>query len=256
MNFPKLTPSPGKKLLIVGGCGGIGRAVMRGALDYGLEVAIFDLPRAIEKFPPPTSVPCWTVDAQQTEALAKAMQELVGEWKHIDFLVNLAGYITNFGPIRDFESEEWKSMQDGNLYPTLFACQQAIPHIRPGGAIVNMSSGLGFGGRPGYGPYSLAKAGLVSLTKTLASELAPDIRVNVVAPGAVQTAFLSGGLGHDGDEGLPPKRVDLEAYKRIVPLGTVARPEEIAAPILFLLGEGASHITGQTLHINGGAMMV
>ena len=94
------------------------------------------------------------------------------------------------------------------------------------------------------------------MTKTLASELAPNIRVNAVAPGAVQTAFLSGGLGHEGDEGLPPSRVDLEAYKKIVPLGTVARPEEIAAPILFLLGEGASHMTGQTLHINGGAMMV
>lgn len=256
MNFPTLNPTAGKKLLIVGGCGGIGRAVMKGALDYGLEVAIFDLPRAIDKFPPPSSVRCWEVDAQVKESVVEAMKQLVAEWKQIDFLVNLAGYITSFGPIQTFDVTDWKNMQDGNLYPTLFACQVALPHIKPGGAIVNMSSGLGFGGRPGYGPYSLAKAGIVSLTKTLASELAPNIRVNAVAPGAVQTAFLSGGLGHEGDEGLPPKRVDLEAYKRIVPLGTVAQPEEIAAPILFLLGEGASHITGQTLHINGGAMMV
>lgn len=255
MNFTKLTPSAGKKLLLVGGCGGIGRAVMQGALENELEVAVFDLPRAIKKFPPPSTVKYWTVDAQAKEPLAQAVDELMEDWGHLDFLVNLAGYITSFGPVQSFDAVDWKNMQDGNLHPTLFACQLAIPHLRPGGAIVNMSSGLGFGGRPGYGPYSLAKAGLISLTKTLASELAPNIRVNAVAPGAVQTAFLSGGLGHEGDEGLPPKRVDLEAYKRIVPLGTVAKPEEIAAPILFLLGDGASHITGQTLHINGGALM-
>jgi len=256
MNFKRLTPTAGKKLLIVGGCGGIGRAVMKGALDNELEVAIFDLPRAIHKFPPPAQVKVWSVDAKEKKELANVMEALLADWGQLDYLVNLAGYITNYGPVRDFTADDWINMQNGNLYPTLFACQLAIPHLRPGGAIVNMSSGLGFGGRPGYGPYSLAKAGLVSLTKTLASELAPHIRVNAVAPGAVQTAFLSGGLGHDGDEGLPPSRVDLEAYKKIVPLGTVASPEEIAAPILFLLGEGASHMTGQTLHINGGAMMV
>ena len=118
-----------------------------------------------------------------------------------------------------------------------------------------MSSGLGFGGMKNYAPYSAAKAAIVSLSKTLANELAPTIRVNCVAPGAVQTAFLSGGLGHGGKIGKTAKRVDLAAYKKLVPLGTVATPEEIAAPIMFLLSEGAKHITGETLHVNGGAMM-
>jgi len=118
-----------------------------------------------------------------------------------------------------------------------------------------MSSGLGFVGRSNYSAYSASKAAVVSLTKTLAAELAPNIRVNAVAPGAVNTAFLSGGTGRGGEKGKAAARVDLEAYKKVVPLQELAEPEDIAAPILFLLSDGARQITGETLHINGGALM-
>lgn len=184
------------------------------------------------------------------------MKKILKRWKGIDYLVNLVGFITEFNSIENYSESGWQEMIDGNLKSTFLGSQVAIPHLNRGGAIVNMSSGLGFGGRPNYAPYSASKAAIVSLTKTLATELAPLIRVNAVAPGAVQTAFLSGGLGHGGEPGQAAKRVDLTAYKKLVPLGTVATPEEIAAPILFLLSKGARHITGQTLHVNGGAMMV
>jgi len=110
-----------------------------------------------------------------------------------------------------------------------------------------MSSGLAFIGQKKYGPYSAAKAAVVSFSKTLAAELAPEIRVNTVAPGAVDTDFI---YKEDGST-----RFDKEAYKKMVPLGEMAKPEEIGSVILFLLSDGASHMTGQCLHVNGGAGM-
>lgn len=250
-----LHPSPNKNLLIIGGCGGIGQAVIQQALENKLKVAVFDLKRSIKQCPPPKEVLVFKANATSKKQLQKAIKKLMKEWSGIDYLVNLVGFITEFNPIENYSERGWHEMIVGNINTTFLGNQVAIPYLNKAGAIVNMSSGLGFGGMKNYAPYSAAKAAIVSLTKTLANELAPNIRVNCVAPGAVQTAFLSGGLGYGGEVGKTAKRVDLEAYKKLVPLGTVATPEEIAAPIMFLLGEGAKHITGETIHINGGAMM-
>ncbi len=251
-----LRPKKNKNLLIIGGCGGIGQALMAAALESKLKVAVFDLKRTIKKYPPPKEVLAYKTDATQKKDLKKAIKALMKKWKGIDYLVNLVGFITEFNSIENYSEPGWEEMIDGNLKSLFLGTQISIPHLRKGGAIVNMSSGLGFGGMKNYAPYSASKAAIISLTKTLARELAPNIRVNAIAPGAVQTAFLSGGLGHGGVPGKAAKRVDLEAYKKIVPLGTVATPAEIAAPILFLLSEGAKHITGQTIHVNGGALMI
>ncbi|MEN0046963.1 MAG: SDR family oxidoreductase [Bacteroidota bacterium] len=246
------TPKLGQKLLIIGGCGGIGRAVVKMALEQGLEVAVFDLPQSIEKHPPPENVLVFGIDATQERELKGAFSDLLKKWEQLDFLVNLVGFIAAFKKLEDLSVEEWKETMDGNLKSLFLCCKTAIPYLAKGGAIVNMSSGLALIGRPNYAPYSAAKAAILSLTKTLAAELAPDIRVNAVAPGAVQTDFLTGGLGRSQTE----QRVDLEFYKKLVPLQTIAQAEEIAAPILFLLSEGARHITGQTLHVNGGGLMI
>lgn len=113
--------------------------------------------------------------------------------------------------------------------------------------IVNMSSGLAFGGQANYGPHTNAKSSIISLSRTLATELAPTIRVNTVAPGAVDTAFIYNKKGKT--------RFDRNCYNAITPLASMAQPEEIAEVIVFLLSEGARHITGQCIHVNGGAMM-
>ena len=253
--YLSLNPIPNKNLLIIGGCGGIGQAIIQHALENKLNVAVFDLKKSIKQSPPPKEVMAFKADATKKKELQKAMKKLSKKWDGIDYLVNLVGFITEFNPIEEYSEDGWQAMIGGNINPTFLGNQVVIPYLSKGGAIVNMTSGLGFGGMKGYGPYSASKAAIVSLTKTLANELAPYIRVNCVAPGAVQTAFLSGGLGHGGKMGKAAKRVNLAAYKKIVPLGTIATPAEIAAPIMFLLGEGAKHITGETLHINGGAMM-
>jgi len=250
-----LAPKKDKTIFIVGGCGGIGQAVVKGALTYGLKVALFDLKVSVEQNPPPKEVMVFIGDATIESDLAAAFAKCNDEWNGLDYLVSLVGFVGAFKNVSELLEEEWKETMEGNLKSTFLACKAAIPYLNKGGSIVNMSSGLGFAGRSNYAAYAASKAAVVSLTKTLAAELAPNIRVNALAPGAVNTAFLSGGTGRGGAKEKAATRVDLEAYKKIVPLREVAEPEDIAAPILFLLGEGAKHITGETLHINGGALM-
>ena len=194
MNFPK----KGKKILIIGGCGGIGQAVVKAALEGQLKVAVFDLKNSIEISPLPEGVEVFEIDATSEKDLKNAFSKLNEKWKGIDFLVNLAGFIAEFLPVEKMSEAAWNETLDGNLKSLFLGCKTAIPYLKKGGAIVNMSSGLALIGRPNYAPYSAAKAAAISLTKTLAVELAPEIRVNAIAPGAVQTAFLSGGLGRGG----------------------------------------------------------
>jgi NAD(P)-dependent dehydrogenase (short-subunit alcohol dehydrogenase family) len=105
--------------------------------------------------------------------------------------------------------------------------------------------------QPGYGPYSAAKAGLIALTKTLALENAPLVRANAVAPGAVDTAFLSGGTGRAA----APLRLDPTAHAAAIPMRRIATADDVSLPILFLCGPGAAYMTGQVLWINGGGHM-
>jgi 3-oxoacyl-[acyl-carrier protein] reductase len=103
----------------------------------------------------------------------------------------------------------------------------------------------------GYGAYSISKAGIVSMTKTLALEAAPHVRVNAVGPSAIDTAFSRGGTG--SDESKPP--TDYAAVAKLVPLGRVGEPEDVVGPIVFLLGPDSRYMTGQVLWITGGLYM-
>ena len=108
-----------------------------------------------------------------------------------------------------------------------------------------------FGGIPGRNAYSAAKAGVLGMTRALATEWAPDIRVNGIAPGVIETAFLKGGTGR----AVKSTGLDMNRFVAGVPLQRLGQPQEIANSLLFLLGPGASYITGQTLHVNGGSYM-
>jgi 3-oxoacyl-[acyl-carrier protein] reductase len=119
--------------------------------------------------------------------------------------------------------------------------------------MVMTGSGLGASPRPDYGAYAVAKAGIAALTRQLALELAPNLRVNCVAPSAVDTAFLTGGTGRSQESDTPI--LDRDAVAASIPLQRLATPEDIADPILFLLSDHARYITGQTLYVNGGALM-
>lgn len=254
IDMSRLGPAPGQGLVVTGGCGGIGGRLVTAALETGLRVAILDLPKSIAENPPPAGVSVHACDATDEAQVAAAMAAASESLGDVHYLVNLAGFATALTPVVELDPADFAEVMDGSVRSTLLCSRAAIPAIRAagGGAIVNMSSDLGVVGRAGYAGYAAAKAAVAMLTRTLAAELAPDIRVNCVSPAAVDTPFLSGGTGRGGAQGATSARTNLDAYVKTVPLGRVAAPDDVVAPILFLLGDGARYLTAQVLHINGG----
>src|SRR5690606_18595161 len=154
---------------------------------------------------------------------------------------------SHVGPVATMPLEAWQSILDVHLKGTFLSCRAAIdPIVEAGGRIVNLSSNYGFKGRPNGAHYSAAKAGIVSLTKVLASELAPRVNVNAVAPGPTDTPRWRGAMSDDEYAAKVAQRV------RDIPLGRMGQPEDIADAVVFLLGRGSRWITGQVLHVNGG----
>ena len=235
-------------LVILGGCGGIGRELTRQAGAAGYQLILLDLAASIEQHQP--EHPAFGVDASDPASLRAALAHLP---EAIDGFVNLAGFMGENQPLLDTDETSWAEIISGNLDAVFYAARVIGPLVRAGGAMVLTSSGLGHFARPGYGPYAVSKAGISAMTRQFALEMAPDIRVNAVAPAAVDTAFLRGGTGRSDGKAAP--RFDIDAYAASIPLGRIAAPQDIAAPMLFLLSDAAGYITGQTLHINGGSFM-
>lgn len=248
----QLVPKSGTRVAIVGGCGGIGRAVTAVALELGLHVSILDLPQSIESKPPAADVVTVAMDATDEAAVQRAFQTVAEKLNGLDALINLPGFANRHAAVADIALDEWDATIRGNLQSTFLCCRAGLPLLKqsPAGAIVNIASGQAVRPLAGFGPYSSAKAAVIALTKTLALESAP-VRANVIAPGAVNTAFFTGGTGRTQHA----STFDMDAYARTVPLGRPAEPADVIGPILFLIGPAARFINGQVLHINGGGLM-
>lgn len=239
------------RLALLGGAGGIGRAVQARAAADGWEVAVLDLPQSLERHPPAQAARALPVDVSDPAQVAEVFDAL----GPIEGFVNLAGYMTGPRPLEQTTLAEFDEVMSGNFRGAYLAATAALGPLRAGdgGAMVNIVSGLASFVRPGYGLYGANKAAMIHLTKTLALEAAPDIRVNAVGPAAVDTAFLRGGTGRS-DEAAPTS-LDVDAYARMTPLGRLAVPEDIVGPIMFLLGPDSAFMTGQVLWVNGGGYM-
>lgn len=238
-----------RHLAVLGACGGIGRALVSRALSEGWRISALDLPASLAAHPPPGAVSAHPVDIGDPASVQAAFAGLDA----LDGFVNLAGFMSPVQPLADTSLAIFDEVLTGNLRGAFLAASAAIPLLRARrGAMVNVASGLASHARPGFGPYAAAKAGMISLTKTLALEAAPDIRVNAVGPSAIDTAFLRGGEGRMPTADAP---VPLEAMAKATPLGRIATPDDVVGPILFLLGPDSGFITGQVLWINGGAYM-
>jgi NAD(P)-dependent dehydrogenase (short-subunit alcohol dehydrogenase family) len=177
-----------------------------------------------------------------SESLADRTMERFGR---VDIWVNNVGGSDEktTRTLIDTPDEIFRSQLELNLTSAFQGCKAAAKRMRPGSSIVNISSGAGMRGSPFTGPYAAAKAGMNNLTETLALELAPDIRVNTVAPGPVATEAFSEVLGTDGQH---------EAIAAGIPLGRIGRPDDIAGAVLFLVSDAASWITGQLILVAGG----
>lgn len=183
-------------------------------------------------------------DAEATQLL----DLFVNAAGRLDILVNNAGSPIERRKIEDCPIELWRKILDTNLTSAFAVTQRAIPHLRRSGhgtIVNNLSLSVQTGGANGAGPYAVAKGGLQVLTRTLARELAPDVRVNAIMPGVIETRHHEVFSSHER----------MEQYRRETPLGRNGTAEEVASVVRFLVSDEARFVTGALIDINGGRFL-
>ena len=236
----------GKRALITGGAGGIGQATAARFLEEGARVAILDvsegaLARARERLPGLAAA--LRADVADPDSVKRAFAELDALWGGLDILVNNAG-ISIRHRFLDITPEEWRRVIDVNLNGMFYVAQQAARRMLEagGGVILNMASTNGLMGYPFYADYNASKAGVIALTRSMALELAPKVRVVAVCPGFILTPMQEA-------EYTPEM---LREFEGKVPLRRVGRPEEVAALFAYLASDEAAFLTGHCYVIDGG----
>ena len=254
-DFTRLGPCPGSHLLVIGGCGGIGKSLVDAARVIELRTIVMDLPASLERREVEQAADVIPVDLREESSIAAAFSTLRHSGVKLHGIAVCSGYTAGADRIAELDTARFDDVLSGNLRGPVLALRQSVPHLAEGASIVLLSTAIGQIGAPGYAAYGASKAALNAITRILAAELAPSVRVNGVAPGAVDTAFIRGGFGAGATEDGDPERFDAGDYVARVPLGRMAVPDDVVGPVLFLLSEAARHITGQVLHVNGGAFM-
>ncbi|MEM5470292.1 SDR family oxidoreductase [Hoeflea sp. AS60] len=244
-------PQKARRVAILGGAGGIGRALVSQLTAQGDEVVVLDLATSLERHA--LNAKGIAIDVCNEQSVASSFVELAQHWDAIDGFVNLAGYNSVLQPIGDMSAAYFDEITGGNLRGAFLAAKAVLPLMANGGSVVMISSGLASNVRPGYGAYSVSKAGVIAMTKVFALENAPRVRFNAVAPGLVDTAFLRGGTGRSAED--QDAIVNLEAYRAATPMQRLALPEDVTGPIEFLLSPASGFMTGQVLWVNGGGYM-
>lgn len=248
----------GKKAIVTGSSGAIGRAIARAFTEEGASLGLIDIRPGeadADATPEEAARVCrYTADLSRIDELTRSIHAAIGALGGVDILVNAAG-ITSFGSAASLAEDEWDRVLSINLKGVFFSCQSVIDPMRRqgnGGRIINIGSLLGKNGgnaRPwidsseqnasGNVAYGVSKAGVHALTVYLARELAPaKITVNSVAPGPIESAMTAAF----------PDRL-----KSLIPLARLGTPREVASAVLFLASDDAGFITGEILDVNGGA---
>jgi 3-oxoacyl-[acyl-carrier protein] reductase len=240
----------GQTALVTGASGAIGGAIAKALHAQGATVAISGTRAEPLKALADTLkdrvviLPCNLSDAAAVEALIPQAEEKLGK---LDILVSNAG-ITRDGLAMRMKDEDWQAVLDINLSATFRLARAAVKSMmkRRLGRIINITSIVGVTGNAGQTNYSAAKAGIIGMSKSLALEVASrGITVNCIAPGFITSPMTD----------VLPDAVK-EKILTSVPMGRIGSPEEIAAATVFLASPEAVYITGQTLHVNGGMVMV
>jgi meso-butanediol dehydrogenase/(S,S)-butanediol dehydrogenase/diacetyl reductase len=248
----------GKAALITGGGAGIGAATARLFCEAGAAVMLVDLDaaalartaKALAKTHPRANVAMRVADAGDEDLAARAVQDAVHSFGRLDVLVNNAS-MRHHAALADATAAEWEAVVRVNLIGAANYCRAALPELRRSGraSIVNVSSCYAVTARKGMGIYDATKAGLVSITRTLAfEEAAHGVRANAVCPGSTLTDYH---LKRAKAAGKSVARLKTERQETSL-LGRWADPKEIAWPILWLASDEASFVTGATLMVDGG----
>jgi 3-oxoacyl-[acyl-carrier protein] reductase len=248
----------GRSALVTGAASGIGRATAQLLAQAGASVVVNHVGRADEAQSLVDQIvssdgKAWAMEADVSKAqeVADMVAQLAQLQRSqatgpIDILVNNAGIIQE-KPFLDTTEADWDRMLDVDLKSVFLMCHALLPGMleRGHGVVVNIASDLGVLGRANFAPYCAAKAGVIGLTRSLAREFAPTIRVNAIAPGPVDTAMLSP----------DSMSADTLALELDIPQHRFAKPEEIAATALFLASDLSRFYCGQVLGPNGGSVM-
>jgi 3-oxoacyl-[acyl-carrier protein] reductase len=243
----------GKTALVTGGSRGIGRAVVALLARAGADVAIAYRSRATDAEAAADEVRregrrAITVAGDLADrAAADRMAAAVGSaFGRLDIFVGNAGvWPSEEAPLDRLPAERWRATMAANLDSVFHSTSAALRLMGSGGRVVLVSSTAGQRGEAGHADYAATKGALIALTKSLAIEYAPDILVNCVAPGWVDTEMSLPAFGGDA-------RVRIAAT---IPLRRIPTAEQIAGPILFLCSDLASHVTGEVLNVNGGSVL-
>jgi 3-oxoacyl-[acyl-carrier protein] reductase len=238
-----------RRVIVTGGASGFGAAMARAFAAEGARVLVADLNEAGAKEVAaalPGAIPFGidVADEDQTRAMAQAA---VDAWGGIDVVCPNAGIPHRSSPLVDLPTEDFDRVFAINTRSVYFAAKHCVPHMEPGGVIVSTSSIGGRRPRPGLTAYNASKGAVITLTRGLAAELAPDIRVNCVNPVSAPTGFDKLAVGLDE----LPEPIE-QALIAGIPMGRRARPEDVAQAVLYLASDAAGFLTGVCLDVDGG----
>lgn len=240
--YPELQ---GKRVVVTGGASGIGLATAMRFAGEGSEVVVFDINRealgdVISRNPGIEGI---TVDVSKPGEVRRGFEEVDAMMGGLDVLVSNAG-ISVRRPYLEIDYEQWSQVMRTNLDGMFLCTQEAIRRMQgqKAGVVLLTASTNGLEGHPLYADYNASKAGVILLTRTLALEFAPWLRVNAVSPGYVLTPMQKAEYTPDM----------LREVNRGIPMGRHADPEEVAALFAFLASDDAAYITGQSIAVDGG----
>jgi NAD(P)-dependent dehydrogenase (short-subunit alcohol dehydrogenase family) len=242
-----------KRVLVTGGTRGIGRGAVKAFLDSGALVAINgrtteSTAKAIAEFGGGERLIAAPGDVATASGCEAIVRNAIKDLGDLDILVNSAG-VARLGPIEDFDEAAWDQTLDVNLKGTFFCIRTALSALRDSkGNIINLASDAGLIGASYLVVYCASKGGVVNMTRAMALEFAPEVRVNCVCPGYVDTDMVR----RDGIEQASDPAASEQSLVDEAPLKRIATPEEIASAIVYLASDDARFVTGAAFQIDGG----